>query len=412
VTAVVRETKGRSEVMDREVESRAPALDGIARVSRPRRILLDLVASSAGGQIKRAAAFLRRFRDFDPGAELVVVRQSGAVPFLEGGGRTCVVDVSLRAGPLRGARRMFWQNLFVPRLVERHRADTYISFSHYLPWTMPGGVHTVVGVSNLAPFSDAAVRAETTFARRSRLRLLKRTMLSSARRASKVVALSQTCRDILVAHGIPAGKIVVIPNGVDMPAGPPAAKADMASAYGIADDYLLYVSNFHRYKNFERLVEAYAQLPEPLRRRYRLVLVGYPDDAGYFADVQARIESLGIRDQVQLIPGLESARLGSLYAHATLFVFPSLVETCPNILLEAMSYGAPVLTGQIGPMTEFGGAAARYFDPLSPASIARQISETLAEPQALPALRERSRAQAQRYRWDDFTAKVVSLYSA
>ncbi len=375
-----------------------------------RRILLDLVPSSAGGQSKRAAAFLNRFRCHDNRSSLIVVRQTDAVPFLSNTDNTRVIDVVLPPGSFRAMRRILWQNLFIPGLIRRYRVDTYISFSHYLPRSMPRGIETIIGVSNLAPFSREALEAETSFSRRFRLWALKNTTLSSARRASKVVALSETCREILIAHRIAAGKIVVIPNGVDEPIGSAFPKTGLATKYGITGEYLLYVSNFHRYKNFERLVDGYVKLPSALRDRFTLVLVGHPDDPEYFTEVAARINRAGMAQRVKVIPGLKEAELGALYANTTLFIFPSLIETCPNILLEAMSYGAPVLTGNNDPMAEFGGEAAHYFDPLSSESIARQITETVSKPRQLRDMRQRSLARAKRYTWDDFTAKVVSLY--
>ena len=375
-----------------------------------RRILLDLVPSSAGGQSKRAAAFLNRFRYYDNRSSLIVVRQTGAVPFLSNTDNTRVIDVVLPPGSFRALRRILWQNLLIPGLIRRYHVDTYISFSHYLPRSMPRGIETIIGVSNLAPFSREAIKAETSFSRRFRLWALKNMTLSSARRASKVVALSETCREILIAHRIAAGKIVVIPNGVDAPMGSAFPKTGLATKYGITGEYLLYVSNFHRYKNFERLVDGYVKLPATLRDRFTLVLVGHPDDPEYFTEVEGRINRAGIAQRVKVIPGLKEAELGALYANTTLFIFPSLIETCPNILLEAMSYGAPVLTGNNNPMPEFAGNAARYFDPLSAESIAQQIIETVSAPQQLEDMRQASLTRAQRYTWDDFTAKITSLY--
>ena len=170
------------------------------------------------------------------------------------------------------------------------------------------------------------------------------------------------------------------------------------------------MSHFYPYKNFVRLAQAYAQLPPALRTNHALVLVGVPYDRNYFNAVRAEIERLGIANQVLTIPGLPAQDLAPLYAHASLFVFPSLIENSPNILLEAMAYGAPVIAGRHEPMPEFGANAIRYFDAFSSASMAREIATLLTDELALARMRELGRARAARYSWDEFTAHVVSLY--
>ena len=91
-------------------------------------------------------------------------------------------------------------------------------------------------------------------------------------------------------------------------------------------------------------------------------------------------------------------------------MFPSLAENSPNILLEAMACGVPVLASQIAPMPEFGQEAVRYVDPLDVESMTKEITVLLADPEARESLGQRARVQARRYTWDDFTAKVVGLY--
>ena len=185
----------------------------------------------------------------------------------------------------------------------------------------------------------------------------------------------------------------------------------MRERYSVPARYLLYVSHFYPYKNFIRLVEAYAQLPPGERATYALVLVGVPHDRDYFDSIATAVNRLGIGDRVRIIPGLGAAELAQLYAGASLFVFPSLIENSPNILLEAMAYGAPVLAGAHDPMPEFGADAIGYFDAFNSASIAHEIATALADEPTLARMRNAARQRAARYSWDEFTSRVVSLYS-
>ena len=162
-----------------------------------RRIVIDLLAASTGGQLTRARAFLARLRRYDANSEIWLLQENDALGSCAQRPDLNVVNLTSKSGRLRALRRMAWLNLRLPALIKRHRIDTYISFSHYLPWTLPRGVRSVVGVSNLAPFSQAALDAETKMWPRLRLLALRRTILSATRRADRVIALSEACRTVL-----------------------------------------------------------------------------------------------------------------------------------------------------------------------------------------------------------------------
>lgn len=375
-------------------------------------VVFDGLAVITGGQVTRAKAFLQRFRHYDPQSRLIVLKSHGDWAPVHAGPNIEVVEVSLPQGRWRAIGRMVWQNLFLPRLLTSAGADIYLSFSHYLPRTMPGRLMTIMGVSNFAPFSELAREAEVSASGRLRLTLLKATILRSAQQAHKVIALSGALRRTLVTCGIPEGKVAVIPNGVDRP---PAALSEGDgrgfARFGVHGEFLLYVSHFYRYKNFARLVQAYAGLPDEVTKRYSLVLIGEPHDRAYYREVVSVIHTSGLAGRVVVIPGLSGEQLVPFYQAAALFLFVSLVENSPNILLEAMAHGAPVLASRIEPMPEFGQEAVQYVDPLDVPAMTRAITGLLEDGPAREALRKRAPVQAAHFNWDDFTAHVISLYA-
>lgn len=377
----------------------------------PPTLLLDFLAARTGGQLTRARAFLGRVREHDPDTRLHILHSNGALGFVDGRS-DLVVDELAFAEPGVALRRVAWQNLHLPALLARTGAGAYLTFSHDLPLRFPARVPAIVGVSNLAPFSADARAAEARLAARLRLDLLARTIVSSARRARCVIALSETCRGMLVERGVDAAKIEVIPNGVDVVPGIRSAdeRARLLAGHGIAGDYLLYVSHFYRYKNFERLVEAFAALPPGRRAGLQLVLVGRPWDADYHREVAGLAARLGVAGSTRIIPGAGGEELSTLYEAARLFVFPSLIENSPNILLEAMAHGVPVIASDIAPMPEFGGDAIGYFDALSAGSMRAAIEQALDDPRPRAAIAERVRARAALFTWDRFTGRVVALY--
>jgi len=370
------------------------------------KIFLNLLAATAGGQLSRARAFLDRFDNSSNNAQLIVIKNKSTLIEYKSSDSIKIIDITIGNGRFRALRRMFWENFVMPEMIHRHEADVYLTFSHYLPHLKNIRVPTVVGVSNLAPFSLEAWRHESILVK-FKMAALRQTILSSVRRATTVLALSETCRDVLVDQGITREKIVVTPNGVDSFWSQPAPSTDLLSRLGIVRPYLLYVSHFHRYKNYIRLVEAYARLPPGLRSAYQLVLVGKPQNKSCYEQTQMLIKQLGLSDGVIMVPGESSESLKELYQNTKLFVFPSLIENSPNILLEAMMAGAPVAASSLPPMPEFCGEAAEYFDALDVSSMVNKIEKLLADTKHLIDLSELSRTQARKFTWDAFVSDVM-----
>jgi glycosyltransferase involved in cell wall biosynthesis len=372
------------------------------------KIVLNLIAANTGGQVTRARSFLKRVTEISPDAELIVFKINGSMPELISSDNITVIEVRLQVGGrLFAMRRMLWENLQMLFLLSKIKADVYLSFSHYLP-IIKLPIPSVVAVSNLAPFSIEALQSER-FWGRIRLLILRRTILFSAKRADAVIALSLTCKKILINLDIMAVKIKVVPNGVD-----PVQKKGSLKENTITDDgpYILTVSHFYRYKNFEQLINAYSTLGPEIRNQYRLKIVGKFYDKEYVKELELLAKSLGILDRVDFIPGLYGDELHEIYLSATLFVFTSLVENSPNILLEAMSYGIPIISIKNDPMPEFGGNAAVYFNSQDNLDLALKIRNVISDGSLLVEMGLNATKQSNLFSWDKFTNDVITLCSS
>lgn len=369
------------------------------------KIVLNLIAANAGGQVTRARSFLKRVNMCAPNAELIVLKISGTMPELISRDGVEVIDVGVPiSGRFFAMRRMLWENIQMIFLLSEIKADVYLSFSHYLPMKkLP--IPTVIAVSNLAPFSSEAVQSEK-FWGRIRLLILRRTIVFSARRADEVIALSSTCKKILIGYDVAAAKIKVVPNGVD----PIRSGVNLGQATSLNEHpYILTVSHFYRYKNFEQLIEAYSLLSDKIRNHYRLKIVGNFYDQDYTNELKSLARRLGLGDRIDFIPGLYSDELHEIYLGATAFVFTSLVENSPNILLEAMAYGIPTISNGNDPMPEFGGTAVTYFESKNNEDLAMKIENVLSDKNLLYEMRMRSINQSNLFSWDRFTTDVVRL---
>src|SRR5690606_23635394 len=105
--------------------------------------------------------------------------------------------------------------------------------------------------------------------------------------------------------------------------------------FDIQGPYMLYVSRFEHYKRHLELVKAYDSLSQEIKDAYSLVFIGgHALPRG--EEVKAFIREKGLENRVKLYGEIPYRELPKIYQKASMFIFPSVCENCPNILLEAM----------------------------------------------------------------------------
>lgn len=173
---------------------------------------------------------------------------------------------------------------------------------------------------------------------------------SIASRAAHIITVSQNTKDdVMRLIGIPEEKITVIHHGG------PVVK-DINESAIINSPYFLYVGARQSYKNFPETLKAFAKFCGN-RKNVKLVCTGPDFDQNEIEMVRA----LGLKDNV-LHYFATNKELENLYANAIAFVYPSLYEGFGMPILEAYSYGCPVLVNNKSCFPEIAGGAAIYFE--------------------------------------------------
>ena len=202
-----------------------------------------------------------------------------------------------------------------------------------------------------------------------------------------------------------------IPNGVDDPS--VLAADQITERFGLTPgSYALFVGRLVPEKAPDQLLRAFANVPGD----HRLVIVG---DSSFSDTYTTELKELGARDPRVLFTGFAFGDLlGELYRHAGVFVQPSLLEGLPLTLLEAASYGVPVLASDIPPHLEVLGASRpgrRTFRTGDVPALTAALTAALAG-SPTDAAAERAGAAALRtdvlagYSWDRATDELERLY--
>lgn len=224
------------------------------------------------------------------------------------------------------------------------------------------------------------------------IRLRLQVLVSSAiRRAEYVLTISEFCKQELIERfSYPAERVFVTYLGVEQSWSrieDPAELRTRLKVYGIDTPYFLHVGRLQARKNLVRLVKAFHQLREQERIPHKLVLVGR--ESWESADVFETIQRLGLEKHVIHVGYAPTEDLPHFYTGAEAVVFASLFEGFGIPVIEAMHFGAPVVTSNTTSLPEVAGDAALLVDPHSHSAIAEGMYQLISN----VGLRERLRSQ-------------------
>lgn len=221
-------------------------------------------------------------------------------------------------------------------------------------------------------------------------------LLSSA---DAVVCESSQFKDRLTGLGFPAGKISVIPNGIDLEMFAARDKLQARERLGLALDkaILLTAGRLEPEKGQKYLLEA---LPEVFRNDENAVcvLVGDGQSRG---ELEALGERLGIGRRLIFAGQRDHREMPLWLSAADIFVLPSLSEGNPNIVLEASACGLPVVASGVGGLSEMvrDGVDGLLVPAGDIPALARAVLSLIHDPELRQRFSQNARGRALESQW-------------
>ena len=177
---------------------------------------------------------------------------------------------------------------------------------------------------------------------------------------------------------------------------------------GFPNQYILFLGNLEPRKNLTRLMMAYQSLPQPLRKRYPLVIAGA---SGWHTHELKKALRLFQKGERPILTGYVSqGLLPDLYKGASLFVYPSLYEGFGLPVLEAMASGVPVITSDSTSLPEVVGDAGVLVNPYDVDHLKEAIREVLEDEKKRQEMIEKGIARAKHFSWDKCARQTLSVY--
>lgn len=378
------------------------------------RIVIDATAAVSGGkvyldQLLAQFARLRLDHEFvifhagDFGARRFDEQSNGKIQFR----RVALPSSRSRLWIGTSVLKTLWRLIILPLHLRRLKPDLLFSNAGFGPGWKTAGTPSALALHNSAPLRDELIAGETSALRRWRLLALRKLMRRALRQSDGSIVFSENAKRLVVdCFNDLSHEPFVVHHGIDWGA---RERELAAQGGGLSEPYLLYVSQFHRYKNILPLLEAFAVLRKK-HPRLSLALVGDAADKAYWREIETEIDRLKLRDRVIHIPACPRDQLPAIYGHALAFTHPSLAETCSFPLLEAMAMGLPIAAARISALPEIAGDAAVYFDPRDPAEIVEALDRLVCDEALRDELRRKATRRAERFSWEETARKTLEVF--
>lgn len=302
-----------------------------------------------------------------------------------------------------------WAQMHLPRIV-RARGIDVVHFTKNLGCVLVP-CPTVITINDLNRLHYPAMfsRVDVLYWKTAQRAVL--------RDVDQVIAISESTRqDIVRFYRLQPKKIRVIYPAVDSHFQHQALTTEGASTvlekYGIRTPYILSVGGMAAHKNvYTALIAFCSKREEGFLTDHTFVVVGeriHTHNDRRLFDVAAR-DNFG---RVCFTGVVVDADLPTIYANASLFVYPSLYEGFGIAPLEAMSCGVPVLASRNGSLPEVLGEAAWLVDdPTDVEAMGAGMLRILTDSSVWEGLKTRGLENARRFSWSQTAQETLALYS-
>ncbi|HBZ06406.1 MAG TPA: glycosyltransferase, exosortase A system-associated [Massilia sp.] len=266
-------------------------------------------------------------------------------------------------------------------------------------------------------WEDAAVDHGTSTENGLRYKLTRGLETYALKRADAVTTICEGLRGDIVARGIPASKVTVIPNAVDIDKFAVGGQADLElkRKLGLEQNRLIgFIGSFYAYEGLDVLLRAVPALSQRHADLRVLLVGGGPQDA----NLRQQAKDLGIADKVVFTGRVPHDQVQKYYDLLDVLVYPRLSMRLTDLVtplkpLEAMAQGRILAASSVGGHRELivDGKTGVLFAPDDPASLAAKVGDLLDAQMLWPALRSAGRAYVETERnWPVSVSRYKNIY--
>lgn len=233
----------------------------------------------------------------------------------------------------------------------------------------------------------------------------RRMILDASRRVGAIATVSADLKHCLCSIGVAAEKVTVLRNGVDANLFRPVDRGVVRQALDIQRPTLLSVGHLVERKGHHLAIEALKALPE-----FDLVIIGErgSESGGMVNELRLQSEAPELVGRVRFVGNLPQDQLRDWYGAADALVLATNLEGMPNVMLESLACGTPVVATAVGGIPEImtapeAGVLMKERTAAGIAAAVRQLFDHY-------PLREATRRFAETLSWEETTRGQLALF--
>ena len=238
-----------------------------------------------------------------------------------------------------------------------------------------------------------------------------------ARRAARTIVLNPEMQRAFESRGVPADRLTVIPNGVDVARFRQSVedrRRHVEAEYGLDDTrVVLFVGTVTPRKGVKDLIRAAGQVLPDRDEDVRLVVVGKSDmEPEYTESVRSAVEELGIEQHVLFTGFVPDEQIPAFYDLAEVFVLPSYEEGSSIAVTEAIASGTPTVGARISGIEQqlVDGEHGLLVEPGDVEGLAEALGTLLDDEERLGAMARAMGERAEELSWPRITNRIIDVY--
>jgi glycosyltransferase involved in cell wall biosynthesis len=253
---------------------------------------------------------------------------------------------------------------------------------------------------NMIPFESLQLK---TFSNLKRIKfiLMKYLQINTFKKSKGVIFLTEYARDKIETYYKVKHKSVIIPHGI---------KQRKVNSYNLNKNIfnILYVSDFLPYKHNYNVAKAVSEL---ISEGYKinLNLVGRNDKIQNDKILEIINSNDNYKTNINILGELDSIEVENYYSNSSLFLFASTCENLPFIIIEAMSFGLPIISSNKRPMIDILEGEDIFFDSYNIESIKKIILNNMSN-QKLIKLSKHNFSSSKKYLWKKNSLSTLNFF--
>ena len=233
------------------------------------------------------------------------------------------------------------------------------------------------------------------------------------RRANAIICISEYTRQAVIRHlKIRPEKTHVVHNCIQarlINLDPTKVSRDLTILGIDRRPYMFYPANFWPHKNHRMLLTAYGMfLSRNPDQKIDLVFTGASDDSQ--EELKDVVSRMGLVKHVHFLGFLPDDQLAAVWQGCEFLIFPSLYEGFGIPVLEAISFGKPVLCSNATSLPEVAGDAALYFDPRRPGDMVQCLEGIVSNPSLATELINRGNRRVTHFRPEAMSHRYLEIF--